>query len=188
VATLFGVWVLQMPLVAVGIYHTGICFLMFRNRSVLSRTLKGFQWKPALFLSGFCLLVWPTLIFLWPQVALSEINLADQLQAWGFTGPMVYVFIFYSITIHPILEETFWRGLMPDHVVSDILFAGFHVLVMMLFLPWIWIAFGFTALTLAGFLWRKTEQHISGLAVPILSHALADLGIVLAVAQLVQLE
>ena len=184
-ATVVGVWVLGKPLVAVAIYHTGILFVLL-NRSVsLKSLLTGFDGKTLLWLSILCLSVWPLLLYMWPILSLPDMNLSYQLQEWGFTGHWVIVFILYSISIHPILEETFWRELMPDHFISDILFAGFHVLVMVLFLKPVWVLVGFFTLVIASTLWRSCKTRLEGILVPVLSHAVADLAIVIAVVMLV---
>ena len=184
-ATVLGLWILDIPLVAVGLYHAGIlcllvchpCFPMTLPRGIRLDWLAG--------MSLLCLSVWPVLVLLWPFMHLPGVELGSSLSAWGLEGPWGFGFIVYSLTVHPVLEETFWRGLLPDRLLSDILFAGFHVLVMVLFLSWIWVLTGFLILCAAAFLWRMSKKKTGGLLVPILSHAVADFAIVLGVLHIV---
>jgi len=186
VATGLGVWVLDAPLVAVAIYHAGIVFLLVRHRATLPALHTGLHPGMLAGMSLLCLSVWPLLTLLWPLMRLPGMDLDGQISAWGFKGPWVMGFVLYSITIHPVLEECFWRGLLPHRPLSDALFAGFHVLVMVLFLSWPWVLLGFILLCTGAFFWRNVVQKTNSLLIPILTHALADLAIVLGVIQILK--
>lgn len=186
IATILGVWILDQPLLAVAVYHVGIVFLIRRHPTVLSGLLQGGKMPVLLGMSLLCLAVWPLLVALWPYVSLPGTDLADVLRQWGLQGNLVLGFMIYSVTVHPVLEELFWRGLMPDHVGSDMLFAGFHVLVLILFLQGPWVVFGFGVLFLGSFLWRRIVHSTGGLMIPVVSHAVADLAIILGVIHFVR--
>jgi hypothetical protein len=63
-------------------------------------------------------------------------------------------------------------------VVADVAFAGYHVLVLCMFikLPWALVSFG--VLLFAAWSWRQLAARYSGLGVAIASHAVADLSVI----------
>ncbi|MEX2606682.1 MAG: CPBP family glutamic-type intramembrane protease [Kiritimatiellia bacterium] len=132
-------------------------------------------------LGTLCLLTWPLLHFLWPYMALPAVEVSGLLSDCGLTGGTAWVFALYSVTIHPILEETFWRGMLPDHALSDALFAGFHVVVLAPLIHAGWLPVVFGVLWTASGIWRYLARSTGGLLLPVLTHAIADLGVLLAV-------
>ncbi|WFB35130.1 CPBP family intramembrane metalloprotease [Kiritimatiellota bacterium B12222] len=176
-----GMFVLDEALVSVVLYHVGIIACMFWQNFELKQVLRGFDARLCLGVGGLCLLTWPLITVLWPIMVQPGVDLSALLVDWRIRGSFVGVFVVYSITLHPILEESFWRGMMPDHWKSDILFAGFHLLVLYPLVHAIWLPVVFGVLTVASGIWRWITRRQQGLLVPILTHALADLGVVLAV-------
>jgi membrane protease YdiL (CAAX protease family) len=118
------------------------------------------------------------LLLLWPFMHLPDMTFAGLLEGWGMQEAPIVLFCFYSILIHPSLEEAFWRGLMPANLLSDALFALF-VLVKVVHGPFALLCF--SCLAVAGFAWRWIAQKNGVLLIPIVSHAVADLGVLLAV-------
>jgi len=180
-ATLIGLVWLDQALLAVLLYHAGIVVCLIWKRFPLAQLSKGFHLGSFVILTALCLLTWPLVQLLWPLMVLPDVSLSDLLLKWRITGPTVWIFVFYSITLHPILEESFWRGLMPDTWKSDALFAAFHLIVMYSLVDWMWLPLAFLVLTFASTIWRRVVKVNRGLTVPTLTHAIADLGVNLAV-------
>jgi hypothetical protein len=127
VATVLGVYVFDQALVAVGIYHVGIlCFWLGHPRGMES-IWSGFRWRWALGFGLLCGLTAPLIYFLWPIMMRPEVDLRELISRWHLIGPAAGIFALYSITVHPVLEESFWRSGLPDHPLSDLCFAGFHL-------------------------------------------------------------
>lgn len=185
VGTLLGVWWLDWGLVAVGVYHTGIVVAWLLCRFPVQRVFRGMRWRTCTMLALLCLTTWPLLLFLWPYMARPGVELPDLLQRWGLTGGAVWVFALYSVTLHPVLEEAFWRGMLPDHLLSDALFAGFHLLVLAPLIHVFWLPVVFGVLVVASSIWRHFARETQGLWIPVVTHAIADLGVLLAVVNLV---
>lgn len=185
IGTVAGVYMLDQGLVAVGIYHLGIVAAWLWCRFPVRVVFRGMQGPVLIGMGILCLLTWPLLWVLWPYMALPGVELAGLLSDWGLTGYTAWVFVLYSVTIHPVLEETFWRGMLPDHVLGDALFAGFHLVVLAPLIHALWLPVVFVTLLAASGIWRYLARETKGLLVPILTHAVADLGVVLAVRALV---
>lgn len=130
------------------------------------------------------------LVLLWGTISREHVDLAETLKGFQLSGFNWWVFMAYYVTVHPVLEEIFWRGYLPRAhrypVVSDIAFAGYHVVVLIIFikLPWALVSFG--ALLFASWCWRQLTARFSGLGVAIASHAVADLSIMAAVEYLIR--
>ena len=71
-------------------------------------------------------------------------------------------------------------------MVPDVAFAGYHVLVLCIFikLPWVLVSFG--VLWFASWSWRQLVARYSGLGVAIASHAAADLSVIAVVEYLIR--
>lgn len=180
-ATLIGLNFLDHPLVAVALYHFGILLCLRWKVFATARLFRGFNLSLFVGLGAACLLTWPLVQLLWPRMVLPTVDLQNLLTHWHLRGPPVWIFVFYSITIHPLLEESFWRGLMPDRWISDALYAGFHMLVLYTLIHPGWLPLAFFVLFFAASVWRLLVRKTGGLVLPVLTHALADLGVILAV-------
>ncbi len=129
---------------------------------------------------GVCALCLPVIVGLWPWLVLPGVDLTAALEAYGLSGMGWWIFVGYIVLVHPVLEEVYWRGLAPDCWASDVSFAGFHVILVAPFLkPW-WIVVVVLVLTGAGWVWRWTVRRTGGLGTACLTHAVADLCIMLA--------
>lgn len=181
VATWVGVVLLDQAVVAVGLYHVGILICLAGRSEIRKRIFRGFHPGWSLGLGGVCLLTAPLLVALWPWMLRDGVDLGARIAQWGLEGDRALWFVLYSVLAHPVLEEAFWRGALPDRMYSDILFAGFHLLVLAPLVHAGWLPLAFGVLMSAAWIWRWMARRTGGLAVPILTHALADFGIVVAV-------
>ena len=64
--------------------------------------------------------------------------------------------------------------------IVDVAFAAYHILVLINFLKIPWVIVVFIILVMASWLWRLIAEKYQGLALPLLSHMTAGLGIMTA--------
>ena len=85
--------------------------------------------------------------------------------------------------MNPWFEESFWRGMFGENnkelIWTDLVFVGYHMLVLALFITWYWLPLVFIALTLVGWFWRKLSSEYNGLLLPTVSHVAADASIMI---------
>jgi membrane protease YdiL (CAAX protease family) len=123
------------------------------------------------------------LYFLWDIFGIAN-DLPAQLQSSGLTSSWP-VFIAYFALLNPFIEEYFWRAYLgsatKSFYISDLLYAGFHGLVLTSKVHPISILFALTCLTFIGWLWRQVYREDSGLLAPVLGHMAADFTILLTI-------
>ena len=120
----------------------------------------------------------PLVFLLLPAMTTQEVP--AWLSAHGLSRPALLAMIPYFGILHPLLEQAYWAPLRARTRLAHPLFAGYHMLVLYPFLKLPWLVSSFAVLTAASVLWRREASRSQGLATPIASHILADLGIVLA--------
>jgi len=129
------------------------------------------------------------LYLLGPHAGLNETFVAPILNKLGLGQRSFQFFALYHALINPWLEEAFWRGHLGSNsrkiVAGDVFFAGYHLLVIILFLSWAWCAVAFGVLILAAWFWRQIATRNKGLLVPSISHLVADGSLMLAVLALI---
>ncbi|PUB15984.1 CPBP family intramembrane glutamic endopeptidase [Paenisporosarcina sp. OV554] len=153
----------------------------------------GFAVKPILIgmISGvICLLS------IYGSVALLQNHLFDIdrlskiLIQWGFSGTSVWGFILVLILINPMLEEWYWRefmfkryldkiGVPKSVILTSFFYALYHMLSL---IPLFEMPFSLIAtipVFFAGLLWGYFRVKFSSIIAPVISHALADIGIIL---------
>jgi hypothetical protein len=183
-AVLIGLHALHSAWSAVLIYHAAIVPLVLRNRSAWRSVRSG--WPPAagIGLSLLCAAGGPVLILLWPWMARDPHGLQAVLQEIGLVETPWILFCIYYGSVHPLLEEVFWRGCLASPArgpaAADLWFAGYHGLVLPLFMKTAWVAVTLVVLALASWAWRTLSRRYGGLAIPVISHALAGAGIIAA--------
>jgi hypothetical protein len=183
-AVFFGLYVLRSAWATILLYHAGmVTLLRFGGQESLLRSARQGWSAPAAAVTGIvfgtCGLL---LALLWGTISREHMNLGETLASFRLSGLSWWVFAVYYVTVHPVLEEIYWRGYLPgvhrSSVAVDAAFAGYHVLVLCIFvkLPWVLVSFG--VLWFAAWSWRQLTARFSGLGVAIASHAAADLSIV----------
>lgn len=187
VAVVAGIHVLHSAWVTILIYHLGIVFFLgSKGLWKSSRSIRS-GWSVGTGV-GVCLLgagCVPLLLPLWGIVARQPDTLSITLTGLGLAGESWWIFAIYYVAIHPALEEVFWR----NHLLTkarrlsffDIAFAGYHLLVLPLFVRLHWALICFVVLTLVAWLWRSIAIRSRGLAIPVVSHAVANLSTIAAV-------
>jgi membrane protease YdiL (CAAX protease family) len=124
------------------------------------------------------------LYFLWPVLEIAN-DLPAQLQSLGLTSFTWPIFISYLSLVNPWIEEYFWRGFLGSIskklYISDLLYAGYHALVLWGKAHPFSIVYAVILLTFAGWFWRQVAREDNGLLAPVLGHMAADLSITLCV-------
>ena len=191
-AVLIGLYGLSSAWWAMGLYHTGALACVFLNESgptwrVLHR---GWNWRHFLVLAVPCAASGPLLLLLYPLAVHPTLDLTAQLAGLGVSKELWLVFSIYYCSVTPWLEELFWRGhlgsgsMQPDR--SDLFFAVYHLLVLAKFLSWPWLAVVFFLLTGMAWLWRRIYLHCGGLVIPVITHLMADVSVMVGVYMLMK--
>jgi hypothetical protein len=191
-AVFLGLYVLRNAWAAILLYHMGmVTLLRLGGQEGLLRTASRGWSTPAaagigiVFSAGVLLLV-----LLWGTISRDHIDLAETLTSLHLSGAYWWLFAAYYVTVHPVLEEIFWRGYLNrahrSPVVTDIAFAGYHVLVLCIFIKWPWALVSFGVLLFASWSWRKLAARYCGLSVSIASHAAADLSVIMVAEYLIR--
>jgi uncharacterized protein len=124
------------------------------------------------------------LYLLWPLLAVSaEVNLF--LRNIGFNAAMWPYFIVYFVLVNPWLEEFYWRGFLGSDAKwmtpNDLLFSGYHVMLMAGKVGAMWLIILFIVLSLAAWLWRQADRWNKGISASVISHFAADTTIILVI-------
>ena len=187
VAVLAGLELFQSAWTAILLYHAVIAayLILTRNKRPRPGLLSGWTSPsgPALILLGACTM--PLLVVLWPHIGKTPESLESALASFGLRGPGWHLFAAYFVTVHPVLEELFWREAVVSREkgldISDLAFSAYHVIVLAHFMRVPWVIASFAVLVFISWLWRRARRLYGGLAVPVISHVAAGAGIMAAV-------
>jgi hypothetical protein len=178
-----GLLVLHNAWIAIVSYHLSMAVILILNRRVfaLKPILPGCHFKIMIlmaFLGGMGGLL---LYLLWPLLGISsDINL--YFQDIGLAPSVWPYFIAYFILINPWLEEVYWRGYLGSGskwiTVNDVLFSGYHLIVMAGKLNFVWLIIVLPVLILGAWFWRQANIRAKGIAPSIISHLAADSSII----------
>lgn len=179
-AVAVGMGLFRSGLLAMALYHLQV--LLWRPgiaaRSLASKP--GATWVAVA--AGFGL-AGPVLYLLGPLL-LPPGALAGWLDRYGLGASALRWLVPYFGLVHPILEELHWRPLRRHGLRCHASFAAYHLFVLAGLLPPVLLVAIGAALAAASWLWGRMEVQCGSSRLPILAHALADLGIVLAAARL----
>ncbi len=185
-AVAIGLYLLHSAWLAMLLYHTGIILFLIiwaKDNLGLQQLFLGLNLKILSVAIVICSLSGIIIYYLWCFMALDNIDVA--LTEYGLAGLSWYLFVIYFSIANPLLEELFWRKLLYEKGIFgfllDVAFAGYHVLVLHLFINWLWVFLAFLLLVSAAWTWRYLFNSLNGLAVPWLSHTVANISIILAV-------
>jgi hypothetical protein len=125
------------------------------------------------------------LYFLWDLFGIVP-DLSAQLGSMGLNSPVSwFVFIAYFSLINPFIEEYFWRGVLGSNLknfyIGDLVYAGYHGVVLWGKVPPLIVLFALITLTSAGWFWRQSSREDEGLFAAALGHMVADFSILLVV-------
>lgn len=186
-AVVTGLYVMRNAWVAILLYHAGIvAVLAGEGRTDMLKTARsGWERRVMVPACMVAALGGAALFLLWPVVGLGKESLANSLSEYGLSGSRWVLFAAYYATAHPILEELFWRGRLGSRRFGptwpDAAFGGYHFVVLVLFIEIPWALVSAVILSVAAWTWRYAAERFGGLGIPLVSHAVADLSIVLAI-------
>ena len=124
------------------------------------------------------------LYLLWDLFSVSN-DLPEQLARLDLNSSTWMGFIAYFSLVNPFIEEYFWRGALGDSArqlyIGDVVYAGYHVMVVWNKVPAYPILITLMALVFAGWFWRQLYRRDGGLLAPVLGHMVADFAILMTV-------
>ena len=131
-----------------------------------------------------CLTSGIVLYYLWNVLGIAG-DLSTQLQSIGLTSTSWIAFIVYFSLVNPFVEEYFWRAYLGSDkrgfYIGDLIFAGYHALILINKANPLAIIFALVCLTFIGWFWRQTHREDNGLLAPVLGHMAADFTILVCV-------
>jgi hypothetical protein len=124
------------------------------------------------------------LYLLWPLLAIPK-DISLYLQNIGLTSSMWPYFLVYFILVNPWLEECYWRGYLGSNsqniTLNDLLFSGYHIIVLAGKIDIIWLVIIFFILSLGAWFWRQANRWNQGISASIISHIVADASVILTI-------
>ncbi|WP_318616299.1 type II CAAX endopeptidase family protein [Sporosarcina sp. YIM B06819] len=116
--------------------------------------------------------------------------LRQLLMDWNFTGDKVIWLVFVLIFINPFLEELYWRNFMYRRleskvsiaktvVITSFFYSLYHLVSLIYIFTFPFNLIAVIPVFLAGLLWGYFKYKLQSITAPIISHILADLGIML---------
>jgi len=122
------------------------------------------------------LVAYVLLPFMYPESALTTWLMTYQLE-----GLALLLMLPYFGIIHPPLEQMHWVGLREKYgLLAHAAFAGYHAIVLASLLTPLWVVLALIVLFTVSLLWNWLYKKNQGLAIPALTHVLADTGIIVA--------
>jgi hypothetical protein len=155
-------------------YHAQILFWSRRSFFGLRRMT-----RPRMILLALpAAIVGPLFYFLLPYMT-RGVDLTSWLADHHLSRLTLLVMIPYFGLVHPLLEQLYWAPLRESTRAAHLMFAGYHMLVLYSILSVPWLVLCFVILIAASFLWQQVAKRTDSLVIPVLSHVLTDLGIVI---------
>ena len=166
----------------IGFHLTLLPLLITRRQTISPRFLSPVSMKLLLPVAATGLSAGLGLWLLWPSVGIPA-DFPARLAALGLSGLIWPFFIAYFTLVNPWLEEAYWRDVLASSsaypALVDFLFAGYHLIILGLFVSPAWMLFAFVILTAAGWSWRQVSRYTGSLLPAALSHLLADFSILM---------
>ncbi len=181
-----GLFLFKNAWLALALFHLAIILVLFVARpNIPFGTLiqnKNPKWILLNMLIGG--VSGPALYLLWNVFGVVP-DLSSRLAALGLSGRVWIPFIAYFSFVNPFIEEYFWRGFLGSDAKGfypgDLVYAGYHALVLAGKAPLEVVVFGVSCLTFVGWFWRQAAREDSGLLASVLGHMAADFAILFTV-------
>lgn len=167
-------------------FHAAILFVIFLRRPQHSPSIffQSVNKKLFFFTILLCALSGLSLYVLCSFLGIAS-NLGAQLADLGLHGNIWVWFISYFSIINPFVEEYFWRAMLGSNTrlfyLGDLIYAGYHIMVVWNKTSPMSIVLVVLALIFIGWFWRQLYRKDGSLLTPVVSHAVADFSILLAV-------
>ncbi|WP_407269987.1 CPBP family intramembrane glutamic endopeptidase [Radiobacillus sp. PE A8.2] len=128
-----------------------------------------------------------TLLF---DTVIDVSSLQTLLEKWNFTGMEAIILVVILLCINPILEELYWREYMYTRlktrigptraiILTAFLYSLYHLLTLIPMLHWPFDVLAVAPVFMAGILWGYFRAKLHSIIAPVISHLLADVGIML---------
>lgn len=182
-----GLYVFHSVWLAIISYHMGmLCvILLSEKKPPVKQLFKSNNYKAPVIMAVIGAWGGVLLFVLAPFLAIPS-NFASYTYSIGLTERTWLPFITYYVFATPLIEEFYWRGLLHGHtskriIPSDLLFAGYHLLVLAGKIGMVWLPMVFLLMSLVAWLWRHVNKMSGGLLPSVLSHFTADISVILAI-------
>lgn len=187
IATYVGLYIFHNAIISLLIYHTWLAIALIIYRKNIDYT-NITQWKnkKLLLLSVIIALLSGVIVWFARDLMKNpDLILTSTLTDFHLSKNILLPFLLYFSTVHPILEELYRRFLLPSTAkyisASDILFAWYHFEVLILFIQPEYAIVCTIALIIVARIRRFFKNQLQEPGIVILSHAIADFSIFLAV-------
>ncbi len=181
-----GLLVLHNAWLAILGYHAGMVAVMSLSKTgiTLKQAFKHYRYS-VLFLAALVGAGGGLLLkILWPFLSVPG-DIDSYIRSIGLNELTWPVFLAYFILVNPLLEEYYWRGCLAGAgkgiELNDLLFSGYHLIVLARQIAPIWLIVVFFALTIAAWLWRQMNRLNGGLLASVISHLAADVTAILTI-------
>lgn len=183
IAVLIGLPVLKNGWLTILLFHAGIIAVLFLCRPHIQF---HFQARNKLLLAAgivFTAMAGVVVFFSWGFVSKAPGILKKMVYTFRLYNWSSIVFIIYFSLVNPLLEELYWRILLNPKkhgFIIDILYSLYHVLILVYFIKWYFCIPAAIILAIAGMIWRIIHNKYKDDLTIVISHAIADLSIILA--------
>ncbi|GGA37581.1 CPBP family intramembrane glutamic endopeptidase [Psychrobacillus lasiicapitis] len=179
---LFYSWLLFIPLFVASWKRTDSSSLqlVFSKKNILVGIISGL----------ICLISIYGFVFFFQSFVIDIKQLQQLLERWDFSGTKVIILVLVLALINPILEELYWREFMYGRisiklgdvsaiVITAIFYSMYHLIVVQEIFSFPFNVLAVIPVFLAGIMWGIFRIKLGSITAPIISHCLADIGIML---------
>ena len=118
-----------------------------------------------------------------------EVQYVKQLlYEWGFSGQYNWYLVVFLIVLNPIFEEIYWRDYMLNKLrvtismrkavlITSFFYCLYHLLTLIPIMNWPLNVFAVIPVFIGGVIWAYFRLKLNSISTSILSHSLADGGI-----------
>lgn len=117
-------------------------------------------------------------------------HLKSLLEKWDFVGAKVILFVLVLVLINPFLEEFYWREFIYSRLLDSVgnimsifipsfFYSLYHLIIVIEIFTFPFNVLAILPVFLAGCMWGIFRFKLNSLTAPIISHSLADIGIML---------
>jgi len=167
-------------------YHTGMVAVISLSKTgiAIKRAFQGNSyWIPfitALAGAGGGILLY----ILLPLLSVPD-DINSYIRSIGLNEQTWPMFLAYFVLINPLIEEYYWRGCLGGDAkgiaLNDLLFSGYHLIVLAGQMETIWLIVVFFGLTIGAWFWRQMNKLNGGLLASTISHITADLTVIVTI-------
>ena len=167
-------------------YHAGMVAVLSLSKTgiTIKRAFQGKRYG-ILFITALAGAGGGILLYiLWPLLSVPD-DINSYIRSIGLNERTWPVFLAYFILINPLIEEYYWRGYLAADAkgiaVNDLLFSGYHLIVLAGQMETIWLIVVFFGLTIGAWFWRQMNRLNGGLLASTISHITADVTVILTI-------